>query len=153
LAELLPTAVFLWTRRRLVDVACSTLEARRRRYGDDRAWLGVVPEACETLSDRPAAEQIAAQVGETEQRLRAAREALGPERVVEVDYDDFCARPEALLAEVEQRGVGRRTGAALPERFASRAAAEDHPDAPALADALRAFDATLVEPGRPRPSP
>jgi len=144
LAEILPTAVFVRVDRNLLDVACSTLDARRRRYGHDRAWLGVVPEACEELSDRPAAEQIAAQVTMVERSLREGLAALPQDRVVEVGYEDFCREPAALAGRLRVRGVPARQEVSLPASFEARSAARDHPDAPALASALRAADPNLT---------
>lgn len=139
LARLLPTSLVVVPRRPLVDVACSTLDARRRRFGSDRAWFGVRPPGCaeEEMASLPPVEQIAAQLFHTEAALAEGLARVDPARVLELDYAAFCARPALLADWLADRGIARRAGATLPERFACRRPGERHPDAGALAEALR----------------
>ena len=136
LARLLPTALFIVVRRSLLDVACSTLASRRKRYGDPRAFFGVRPPSMGDIDGLAPAEQIAEQLFATEATLAEGLAAVDGDRVIELDYREFCAAPEAALASLQGRGIGRRGEVALPASFRPTDWST-HDDAPVLAAALR----------------
>ncbi|HUH00385.1 MAG TPA: sulfotransferase [Kofleriaceae bacterium] len=136
LARLLPTSIFVVIRRDLLDVACSTLNARRSRYGDDTAWFGIRPPACEDVSQLSPYEQIAAQVHHTEAAITTGLASLAPDRVIEISYEAFCAEPGRLRDQLVSAGFALRPEADLPSSFRGTSTAVGHPDADALARAL-----------------
>lgn len=139
LARLLPTAVFISVRRDLLDIACSTLNARRKRYGTDGAWFGVRPPACDDSKGLSPYAQIAAQIHYTEQAIVTGLAALPATRVIEVDYRAFCADPQTTAERVGAFGVNARPEANLPSSFLPTATSQGHPDAGALSEALSRF--------------
>ncbi len=118
LAELLPPARFLWVERDAGEVARSTLEARRSRFGRDDAWFGVRGDDWDDLAALPPTEQIAAQIARTEEAMRAGWDRVAPEARMTVDYHQFCAAPARVAAELQSRwGLAPRPGVALPASF------------------------------------
>jgi LPS sulfotransferase NodH len=136
LARLLPTALFVVVRRDLVDVGCSTLDARRRRYGDDTTWFGVRPPGCEDLEQLSPVQQVAAQLHATEAALAEGLAGLPPARRIEIAYDSFCADPRGLRAQLVALGIEARAGVDTPSSFRKTATAVGHPDAESLRKAL-----------------
>ena len=119
LAELLPTAVFIRVRRNLLDVACSTLQARRRRFGTDQAWIGPRPhEIGDTTGLGPAA-QIAAQLHYGDRALSSGLAALPRSRVVDLSYERFCAGPDTETGALAVLGIAARAGVASAAPFTS----------------------------------
>ncbi len=137
LATLLPTARFVRIRRDLVDVACSTLDARRLRFGTDRAWFGVQAPGWEDLAALSPIRQIAAQIRRTEAAMDAGWAQLPADSGMLVDYEEVCRAPASVARAITRRwDVVARDGTNLPASFASRHPARAHSDAEALRAAL-----------------
>lgn len=140
-ARELPEAVFVEARRDPRFVTRSILRTRVQRYGDVSAWWSVKPPDWRALAALPPAESAAAQVRRITDAVRAALDALPPERRAVVRYDALCAGPRAALAGVE-RAVAARGGrleprGELPETFAcADRAAPDDPDFAAVSRAV-----------------
>ncbi|WP_428261289.1 sulfotransferase family protein [Haliangium sp.] len=132
LAALLPTAVFVRVRRDLVDVAGSTLYARRHRYGTDRAWLGLRPAGCEAVADAPPVQQVAVQIAASEQRMAEGLRSLPAERRIDVAYRDVCTHPAGIIERLTTLGIERRAGAVTPASFSASRRAHGHEQAEAL---------------------
>lgn len=146
LADLLPTARFVVLRRNLRDVACSTLNARRQRFGTDDAWFGVAPEQHQSLRALPPAAQIAGQLHSTELALQRARRHVSADRIIDLPYVDFCRDPVSILHRLREQ-IEPRTHRAIPSGFAPTEHAT-HPDAAALLDALAEhFTSEQIEAG------
>lgn len=98
LAELLPTAVFIHTHRDPFFNVQSLLAARQRVYGSKDAWFSVQPPGYDSWRHLPPEEQVVNQVMVTNDELRAAGKALGPDRWIDQPYTQFCAAPESTCA-------------------------------------------------------
>lgn len=106
-AEWLPRAVFVYTRRDPFFNVQSLLESRERVFGTREAWFSVRPPEYDWLRNEDPYTQVAGQVLFTNRAIEDALDRLPPNRAVRVDYEDFCRRP---------RHVWERLGEALAER-------------------------------------
>ena len=139
-AQLLPNAFFLRTRRDPVANAVALLSARERYHGDRAVWYSARPPGTAALLGRDPVTQVAGQVLFTERALDAGLESVAEGRRLTVGYEAFCAAPRAawdqLRAKLAALGCDPGTTPG-PERFddtsAARAAA---PDAAAVAAAF-----------------
>ncbi|MDW8338385.1 MAG: sulfotransferase [Thermoleophilia bacterium] len=104
----MPRTCLIWIRRDLRAAALSLLEMRRSLFGSVEAWASLRPHGPRWLAEAPPWRQVAGQVVELERTIAAAAAALGPERVLEVTYEELCADPAAVC----QRAAGllRRHG-------------------------------------------
>ena len=124
IAAALPEAAFILIRRDVVDNAHSILEARKRIHGDYAVWWSTEPPEIERLRTLPAEQQAVEQVRMVEAAAERTR-AAGPERFLELRYEDLCANPRSAVDEIEAflEGIGipvSRRGIA-PEKFKRRA--------------------------------
>jgi len=119
LASLLPRAVFVDCVRHPLFAAQSTLESRRKLYGNSDEWLGLKPPEYTWLREKPYLEQIAGQVFFCRQHIEEALAMIPPSRYLRVDYQTLCERPQHQLERITRlvSGVGYdldRTGIVLP---------------------------------------
>ncbi len=121
LAALLPSAVFVHISRDPFFTMQSLLSARRDFFGDVRRWYSFKPPEYPDLKDTDPARQVAAQVLLTGQAVSAGLSALAPRRRLQVDYDDFCARPgvvyDELVSALAAAGHAVETSYAGPASF------------------------------------
>jgi Sulfotransferase family len=101
-ARTFPMPLFVHVRRDPVQVALSILAARRSYYGTTDTWWATYPPDYERLSGLVPAEQIAGQVAGL-RAAYAAQAAAAAALTVEVDYEEMCADPEAVVESVRQR--------------------------------------------------
>jgi hypothetical protein len=115
LASALPEARFVVVRRDPLETLQSLLVARRMVQGDVRIAWGLRSRDAEGDGRRAAAQAVCDQLVEIEDRLRADIARIAPNRVVEADYAEFCARPDDLVAAAaELIDVAPRAGTTEP---------------------------------------
>jgi hypothetical protein len=112
LAEWLPTAVFVHTRRDPFFNMQSLLGARERVFGDKGEWFSVRPPEYLALQHADPYTQVAGQVLFTNRSIDAELRLLPPQRKLAVDYEAFCGEPAATWAELQRRFS--ISGSALP---------------------------------------
>jgi hypothetical protein len=95
LARTMPRTCYVWIRRERRDTALSLLKMRRSLRGTEHEWASLRPAA--VSDDDPPWRQVAAQVVLLERRIARAADALGPDRVLQVHYDELCSAPMAVL--------------------------------------------------------
>ena len=95
MVEAMPRTCYVWIRRDRVATALSLLEMRRSLFGSLDAWASLRP--LEPLDGEPPWRQVAAQVVLIERTIAAAARRLGPDRVLEVAYDELCRDPGGVL--------------------------------------------------------
>lgn len=100
IAREMPRSCFVWIRRDPRATALSLLEMRRSLFGSVEAWASLRPRGADWLADEPPWRQVAGQVVALERTLRSAADALGPESVLELAYEDLCADPRGTLERV-----------------------------------------------------
>lgn len=93
LAEWLPTAVFIHTRRDPFFNVQSLLRVRERVMGSKDEWFSVKPPEYDWLRDKDATTQVAGQVLFTNRAIETALNHLPPERVLRIGYETFCENP------------------------------------------------------------
>lgn len=151
LTELFDRVVYVDVARQPFFQCQSILEARRRFFGDERRWYSVKPPEYDELLPLDPYHQVAGQVHHVRRRLDAGLAHAGPDRVVRMTYDDFCANPKGLYDAIVDRlaGQGHRidTPYGGPDHFVSR----DHvrlntTDRNALVDAYRSIGGVDIEP-------
>ncbi len=104
----LPTAHFVYVRRRPAYAAQSILRAREIIQGSRAALYGVPDPERRVVGEDVATpiEAVCAQLAFHERRMRAQREEFGPHRFRVVAYEDFCAAPERVVESVGREILG-----------------------------------------------
>jgi len=110
LARIFPDGHFLVIDRDLSDVGLSILRARREVGGSSEAWFSARPPGHASLVGRDPVDQVCAQIAGLDARMAADLAELDAARVHRIHYDDFCARPDAVIENVPAvfAGVGWR---------------------------------------------
>jgi len=142
LAQFIPTAFFLYTKRTLLYNAQSLYQARIKYYGSPSAWYSVQPPGTDELRGRDNYEQVVGQVEYTNRSIEAELAALPPRRSVTVEYEKFCLSPggvyEQICNHLTRCGFKLSLGYHGPSSFQSTNAAQLSPqDMERLATACR----------------
>jgi hypothetical protein len=95
-----PEALFLVVQRDLADNVASILAARRTVVGDEAAWWSAEPPGADELRGQPPEAQAVGQVTAIHELIEGARQRLGPERFLDIAYEQLCADTHAVLAEI-----------------------------------------------------
>ncbi len=139
LARIFPQARFVIVRRDLAWVALSLLKARESR-GVPGEWWSVRPPHYREWTTMPLWQQIARQVHSTDHIVRRDLTVHASGRTIEIGYEDLCARPRAVVAEVADhladQGYEAYADWRCPESFA---AAERTGEPSARAMIIRAY--------------
>ncbi|MGH9162818.1 MAG: sulfotransferase, partial [Vicinamibacteraceae bacterium] len=93
LAEWLPKAIFVHTRREPIHNIQSLLSARQRVYGTPTAWFSVRPPEFEWLQHEDPYTQVAGQVLFTNESITRELAVLPRHRAMQIDYEAFCREP------------------------------------------------------------
>jgi len=121
LGAALPEALFVFVRRDEADTAASILAGRRAVNADESTWWSVEPPQIERLRTLPPQEQVLEQVRAVESLVDEAREEIGRDRFLDVQYEDLCADTHRALEVVrdfaERHGVALRVRRDVPARF------------------------------------
>ncbi len=107
IAEIFPTAIFIECVRDPVDVAQSIYIARtqefpfqdRTTYDPMEFWFSVKPKEYETIKQHHLITQVCEQVFYVEQSIACAKDSLGHDRFLSINYRDLCHAP---LSEIER---------------------------------------------------
>lgn len=105
----LPEALFLVTHRRLEDNARSLLHGRARRSGRYDQWWSTEPPTIDELTSLPPAQQVVRQIADIHAQIDRDREAIGPDRFMDVPYDELCRDPAAIVERVQAFAASRGT--------------------------------------------
>ncbi len=97
LGKIFPNSFLLFIERDIEQVALSVLRARYANLDDPAQWWSVKPPDYDELKGLPATQQVARQLASLQQRMEADLAEVPPERVLQVRYETFCARPEDLI--------------------------------------------------------
>ncbi|MCC6534007.1 MAG: sulfotransferase [Burkholderiales bacterium] len=123
LAEIMPTSVFVVSRRDPLYLAQSLLLARQERLGNPDLWWSVRPPGYERIRSLPWWDQVTAQAVEIERTMSQAVQRIAPARIIEAPYRDVCDNPRGLVRAIMQRcALGRSADAAaavVPASFES----------------------------------
>ena len=110
-------ALFVQIRRNPVDNAASVLEARKRQFGDATSWYSFeIPEYAE-LKDRNPVVLAAGQDHFIDRGVTAGMATVAVHRKVIVQYEDFCANPAKVFAELSAKLAGREAAYDGPKAF------------------------------------
>lgn len=94
LASLLPQAIFIHVRRHPFFNIQSLLMARSGFYGTQEEWYSFKPKEYFSLKGKSPAHQVAGQVRYIDEAIQNGLMEAGKERVVDVQYEEFCREPE-----------------------------------------------------------
>lgn len=94
--------LFIYVKRRYIDIAYSIFRAREKRYGSSNHWLSTKPYEYEKLTNLSPHEQIVAQMYYLEKDFNLQIENLIPKRLLIVDYEKICHGPNSFLTEVKK---------------------------------------------------
>ncbi|MPZ17003.1 MAG: sulfotransferase family protein [Luteitalea sp.] len=101
LAEWLPLAIFIHTRREPFHNIRSLLNARERVYGTKTAWFSVRPPEFEWLQHEDPYTQVAGQVLFTNESISQELALLPTQRAIQVDYEAFCQHPGEVWSRLQ----------------------------------------------------
>lgn len=97
LAERIPNSYFIHVKRNHLFNAESLLQARKDFFGSYEAWYSFKPPEYPLIAKKNFLEQAADQVHFTNRAIEEGLKALEPERVLSIDYDQFCQEPSKYL--------------------------------------------------------
>ncbi len=108
LAEIFPTAIFIQCTRDPLDIAQSIYIARTHDFpfqdkctkDPSQWWSSVKPREYETIVKKGLIEQVCEQIYFVEQHIDRARDALGDDRFLEIDYKSLCQAPRREIDRV-----------------------------------------------------
>mgnify|MGYP006429753913 CR=1 FL=1 len=125
LVDALPNAVFLITRRSLIDTAHSLLETRLKVNGNYQDWWSMQPEDYEHLLGLTPEHQVVRQISSIYHEIEKHQKRY-PHRFLDFRYEQFCEDPCDALKKLEiqlsQNGfkLNPYKNWELPERFERR---------------------------------
>jgi len=102
LAELFPTAFFLYIRRDLKDVARSFWRHRERYQGSPDGWYFIKPSGWQAVQGAALPEKIAVQLEWTQRALQEQFQILPAERQIVLSYENLCVDPESSLRRIKE---------------------------------------------------
>ena len=103
LAENIPEARFLFVKRNKLYNAQSILLARETFFGNDIDWYSFKPPEYDYLLGKSSEEQVIAQVYFTNKAIEEGLKQVSPERIIEVEYEQFCKDTSSLLLELDDK--------------------------------------------------
>ena len=153
LTDLLERVVYVDVARSPFYQCQSILEARRRFFGDDSRWYSVKPPEYDELVPLDPYHQIAGQVHHVRRRLDEGLDHAGPDRVVRMSYEEFCADPvrlhEAIVDRLGRQGCHIDETYRGPDGFVARDQVRlPSPDRDALIAAYRTIGGVDITPER-----
>jgi hypothetical protein len=127
IAKALPEALYILMERDL-ETNSRSLFVGRLRNGDAATWWSAKPDGADEFArTHTPGEQIVWQSSTVSGTARADLERLAPDRTFTVSYDEVCAEPSRVVADIHAWLLGHgvpvelRSGAKVPEAFEPRA--------------------------------
>ena len=93
-------AIFLYTKRDLLDNAKSLLKGRLEYMDDVETWFSTKPAEYGSLKNLPVAEQIVGQIDAIQRKIEKSLESIPSKKKLVVSYEAFCHDPAAVLQKV-----------------------------------------------------
>lgn len=103
LAEQFDKPLFISIHRDPVFNIQSALEARKRQYGDINTWYSFKIKEYPHLKDLDPLESVAGQIAAINHSVEQGIAHLPENQKLEVQYEDFCQRPEHYYKEITRR--------------------------------------------------
>jgi len=103
LFRLVPNAYFINVSRDLAHNAYSLLKAREKFFDDKSKWYSFKPEEFHQIVLESPHQQVVDQVYFTRRAIFKGLESIPRERVINVQYEDFCDTPSSLLKEISSK--------------------------------------------------
>lgn len=103
LKHIFANSVFIIIERDLCEVALSVLEGRKTNTSNPDQWWSVRPPSYEQLKTQPYLNQVAHQVIDLHRKLHKDLQHISTDRVIRLDYREFCQNPEGIIEEIIKR--------------------------------------------------
>lgn len=100
LKKILPKTCFIKVKRDPFQNALSLLNLREKFTGSVYNWASLKPLEYEWLKDEHYCTQVAGQVYYLEKGMKAQIEEVGGQNIIEIDYEDLCHNPKAVLLKI-----------------------------------------------------
>lgn len=97
LNKIFPNSQFLIVERDIEDTAISVLRGRYKNLSDPQQWWSVKPPNYETLKNLSVVEQVYYQCRDLKQKMEQDLLTITKNRIIRVNYKDFCNNPEELI--------------------------------------------------------
>ncbi len=121
IAAALPEALFVVIERDLLENARSLLASRMRRSGGYAEWWSAEPPGIERLRALPPEQQVVEQIRGIRAVIASARETIGADRFLNVDYESLCEDPGLTSAAIGEfcarQGTPLKVRGELPPGF------------------------------------
>ncbi|MEJ2491638.1 MAG: sulfotransferase [Desulfuromonadales bacterium] len=115
LASQFEKALFVWIKRDPVFNIQSALEARKRQYGDINTWYSFKIKEYPELKNLDPLKSVAGQIAAINRSVVQGVAGLPEDKLLIVQYEDFCRRPEYYFNEITSRLAQQEGGQdALP---------------------------------------
>lgn len=103
ITRFVPEAIFIITNRNSVDNGHSILETRYKILGEYGRWWSMEPPNVEQLKELPPHEQVIEQIRQIRSIIDRDLDKNGVQlhRRFEVQYEDLCDKPEAVIGDLE----------------------------------------------------
>lgn len=93
-------SLFVHIERDPCFTAQSLLDARRRRYNDDRIWWSIRPRDADAWIDRDPIEQVAHQISDVSHHIHQGLASLPSDRFISLRYEKLVANPKQEIERV-----------------------------------------------------
>jgi hypothetical protein len=121
LAQALPSAVYLVTRRQELATARSILGARLSLHGNYERWWSMAPPRTDGVRNLPPTLQVLEQIRSVYDEIDTHREKMSRDLFLDVSYESFCANPGQQIARIktylESHGIAVPYIAPPPDSF------------------------------------
>ncbi len=125
--KVLPEALFIVTHRQPIDNGHSLLEVRKKVHGNYRTWWSMEPPEIDKLKTLPPHQQVVQQIRQIESLIERDRQIIGPNRFMDVQYEEFCRDTYSSIQQLDDflKGHGVKLEksigiAAIPSHFKPR---------------------------------
>lgn len=101
LAENMPSARFIFMKRRPFFNIRSLLQSRRKFFGNINTWYSFKPPEYVVLQEMDPFRQVAGQVHYTNQTVEDQLAGVDKDHYIKVQYEDFCQNPRQIWERVK----------------------------------------------------
>ena len=101
IVSILPSALFIYLKRKPEFIAQSILCSRRDLWGDEKRWFSTKPRNYEAIKDKSALEQIYAQITNIEKNIENDINMIGINRCLAVTYEELCKSPKRVMTMIK----------------------------------------------------
>lgn len=108
LSELFPKALFVYIKRDIYANVESTLNARKKLFGDEKEWLGAKPYNYQKIVTLKPLEAVTKQIKGINYTIENQLKEVNPENVLRLNYQFLTDNPQSLLLNLNSYDLLKR---------------------------------------------